>query len=71
MSFKRTFTEPRPELSERGDVEAGIVPFHGHAQFTDSTTIKVTKDHDNVDDNSDKILKVNNHNIILGSKYVL
>ncbi|MGH9974233.1 MAG: FAD-dependent oxidoreductase [Nitrososphaeraceae archaeon] len=51
MSFKRTFTEPRPELSEKAYVEAGIVPFHGHAQFTGPTTIKVKKDHSNVDDN--------------------
>ena len=71
MSFKRTFTESRPKLSEKGYVEAGIVPFHGHAQFTGPSTIKVTKDHSNVYGNSDKIRKVNNHDIILSSKYVV
>lgn len=41
MNFKRTFTEPRPKLREDGYIKAGKVPFHGHAQFTGPTTIKV------------------------------
>lgn len=33
IHFKRTFTEPFPKHREEGYVKAGIIPFHGHAQF--------------------------------------
>ena len=44
MRFKRTFTEPVPESSERGYRNAGIASFHGQARFVDQTTIKVGDD---------------------------
>src|SRR5919112_930789 len=41
IRFKRTFTEPFPKHREEGYEKAGIVPFHGHAQFIGSNTVKV------------------------------
>jgi glutathione reductase (NADPH) len=42
MRFKRSFTEPVPKAREDQFSNAGIDTFHGHARFTDATTIKVT-----------------------------
>jgi glutathione reductase (NADPH) len=39
--FKRSFTDPFPKAREEGFLEAGITPFHGHAQFIGPTTIEV------------------------------
>jgi glutathione reductase (NADPH) len=41
LHFKRSFTEPFPKHREEGYIEAGIVPFHGHAQFCGSNAVKV------------------------------
>ena len=41
IRFKRTFTEPFPKQREEGYKKAGIVPFHGHARFIGSNTVKV------------------------------
>ena len=41
IRFKRTFTEPFPKQREEGYKKAGIVPFHGYAQFMESNAIKV------------------------------
>jgi glutathione reductase (NADPH) len=41
MRFKRSFTEPVSEAREDQFSNAGIDTFHGHASFTDTTTIKV------------------------------
>jgi len=41
MRFKRSFTEPVPKIREDQFSNAGIATFHGHASFTDTTTIKV------------------------------
>src|ERR671915_331633 len=41
MHFKRTFTEPFPKHREEGYKKAGIVPFHGHARFVGSNSVKV------------------------------
>jgi glutathione reductase (NADPH) len=41
MRFKRSFTEPVPKRREEQFSKAGIATFHGHAHFTDPTTIKV------------------------------
>jgi glutathione reductase (NADPH) len=41
IRFKRTFTEPFPKYREEGYKKAGIVPFHGHARFMGSDTVKV------------------------------
>jgi glutathione reductase (NADPH) len=41
MYFKRSFTEPVPKRREEEFSKAGIAIFHGHARFTDSTTVKV------------------------------
>ena len=65
MSFKRTFTEPRPKLREDGYIKAGIVPFHGHAKFTDPTTIKVEGEREN-NNNTD-----NRNDIILTGKHIV
>ena len=43
MRFKRSFTEPVPKAIEDQFHNAGIDTFHGHACFTDTTTIKVTE----------------------------
>ena len=43
MRFKRSFTEPVPKRREEEFSKAGIDTFHGHAAFTDTTTIKVKK----------------------------
>src|ERR1051326_3510738 len=43
MRFKRSFTEPVPKAREDQFSNAGIDTFHGHASFTDTTTIKVTE----------------------------
>jgi glutathione reductase (NADPH) len=43
MRFKRSFTEPVPKAIEDQFHNAGIDTFHGHASFTDTTTIKVTE----------------------------
>src|SRR5918997_1046568 len=41
MHFKRTFTEPFPKHREEGYKKAGIVPFHGHARFVGSNSVRV------------------------------
>jgi glutathione reductase (NADPH) len=64
MSFKRTFTEPRPKLREDGYIKAGIVPFHGHAKFTDPTTIKVEGENNNNTDNRNDIILTGKHIVI-------
>src|SRR5919198_654930 len=43
MRFKRSFTEPVPRTREEQFSKAGVSTFHGHAQFTDPTTIKVSE----------------------------
>jgi glutathione reductase (NADPH) len=43
MRFKRSFTEPVPIAREDQFSKAAIDKFHGHALFTDATTIKVTE----------------------------
>jgi glutathione reductase (NADPH) len=45
MRFKRTFTEPVPAAREQSFVKAGIVPFHGRAQFEDDSTVRIGDDH--------------------------
>jgi glutathione reductase (NADPH) len=44
MRFKQSFTEPVPKAREDQFSNAGIDAFHGHARFTDATTIKVTEE---------------------------
>ena len=46
MHFKRSFTEPVPKAREDQFSNAAIATFHGHASFTDATTIKVTEKKD-------------------------
>jgi glutathione reductase (NADPH) len=41
MRFKRTFTEPVPENSEKGYAKVGIIAFHGRTGFIDRTTVRV------------------------------
>ena len=43
MRFKRTFTEPVPKNREYSFHKAGITTFHGLAQFTSPTTIKINE----------------------------
>ena len=61
IRFKRTFTDPFPKSREEGYINAGIVPFHGHARFIGPTTVKVEKGNSN---NS-------NNNTILNGKHIL
>jgi glutathione reductase (NADPH) len=71
IRFKRTFTDPFPKRREDSYINAGIVPFHGHAQFIAPTTIKVEKvrkDSNNNDDNDNTILKGKHVLIATGSK---
>lgn len=42
--FKRTFTDPAPQQNERGFAEAGIQMYHGIAQFTSPTSVRVGAD---------------------------
>src|SRR5947209_12790196 len=44
MRFKRTFTDPVPERTERGFAEAGISMRHGRAHFVDRTSVQVGDD---------------------------
>jgi glutathione reductase (NADPH) len=57
IRFKRTFTESFPKHREDGYIKAGIVPFHGHAQFIGPNAVKVATDDKN--------------NSILNGKYIL
>jgi glutathione reductase (NADPH) len=41
MRFKRTFTDPVPERTERSFAGAGITTWHGWARFVDRTTVQV------------------------------
>lgn len=44
MRFKRTFTDPVPELTEQGWAKAGVDLFHGRAHFVGPTTLVVKDD---------------------------
>lgn len=44
MHFKRSDTEPVPQLSEQGFAEAGIDAYHGRARFVGPTTVAVGAD---------------------------
>ncbi len=44
MQFKKTFTEPVPENTEKSFAKAGITAFHGRAHFFDKTTLKIGDD---------------------------
>jgi len=57
MRFKRSFTEPVPKEREDQFANAGIDSFHGHACFTDATSVKVTEK--------------NGNNQILNGKHIL
>jgi glutathione reductase (NADPH) len=59
ITFKRTFTDPFPKNREDGYIRAGIVPFHGHAQFISPTTVKV------------EVHKDSNNNTILNGRHIL
>ena len=59
IRFKRTFTDPFPKSRENGYINAGIVPFHGHARFIGPTAVKVQRGDSN------------NNDIILNGKHIL
>ena len=40
IRFKRAFTEPYPKHREEVYEKAGIIPFHGHANFIGSNRLK-------------------------------
>lgn len=44
MTFKRTFTAPVPESSEKRFADAGIATFHGRARFENGTSLRVGED---------------------------
>jgi glutathione reductase (NADPH) len=60
ISFKRTFTDPFPKSREDGYINAGVVPFHGHARFIGPTAVRVERGDSG-----------NNIGIILRSKHIL
>ena len=60
IRFKRTFTDPFPKSRESGYINAGIVPFHGHATFIGPTAVGVKRGETG-----------NNIDIILRSKHIL
>jgi glutathione reductase (NADPH) len=69
IRFKRTFTDPFPKNREDGYINAGIVPFHGHARFIGPTTVKVEKVHNNSNNNDNtSILDARHILIATGSK---
>lgn len=41
MTFKRTFTDPVPDATEKGLKEAGVTTFHGQATFVSNQEIQV------------------------------
>jgi glutathione reductase (NADPH) len=53
MKFKRTFTEPVPKNREDSFHKAGIITFHGIAQFTSSNSIKIIENNHGNDNYSD------------------
>jgi glutathione reductase (NADPH) len=65
IRFKRTFTEPFPKHREEGYKKAGIVPFHGHAQFIGSNAVKVEGEEEEDKDNNIK------RNTVLKGKKIL
>ena len=67
ICFKRTFTDPFPKSREDGYINAGIVPFHGHARFIDPSAVKVKKV-DSGNSNNDIILRGKHILIATGSK---
>ncbi len=44
MRFKKTFTEPAPQKTEKGYAKAGIATYHGRTRFLDRTTVQVGDD---------------------------
>jgi len=44
MQFKKTFTEPVPENTEKAYAKTGIAAFHGRVHFVDKTTVKIGDD---------------------------
>lgn len=60
IRFKRTFTDPFPKSREEGYINAGTVPFHGHARFIGPTAVRVERGDSG-----------NNIDIILRSKHIL
>jgi glutathione reductase (NADPH) len=61
IRFKRTFTDPFPKSREDRYINAGIVPFHGHAKFVGPTTVKVKRGDS----------RINNNDTILNGKHIL
>ena len=66
IRFKRTFTDPFPKSRESGYINAGIVPFHGHATFIGPTAVGVKRGE--TDNNIDIILRSKHILIATGSK---
>ncbi len=66
IRFKRTFTEPFPKHREEGYKKAGIVPFHGHARFIGSNTVKVEGEEEK-DNNIKKNTVLKGKNILVAT----
>jgi glutathione reductase (NADPH) len=67
MRFKRTFTEPFPKHREESYKKAGIVPFHGHAQFIGSNAVKVEGGGEEEKDSNTKNIVLNGKNILVAT----
>src|SRR5215210_3737643 len=68
IRFKRTFTEPFPKHREEGYKKVGIVPFHGHARFIGSNTIKVEGEEENGSNNKNAVLNGKKILVATGAK---
>ena len=68
IRFKRTFTEPFPKNREEGYKKAGIVPFHGHAQFIGSNAVKVEGEEEENSSNNNNNIK---NTVLKGKKIIV
>jgi glutathione reductase (NADPH) len=62
--FKRTFTDPAPEQNEASFAAAGIQRYHGIAQFTGPTSIRVAGHHNSTDTDQDTDELIGRHVVI-------
>ena len=67
IRFKRTFTEPYPKHREEVYEKAGIIPFHGRAQFIGSNRL-IVKSKINDTESGDTILNAKHILIATGAK---
>jgi glutathione reductase (NADPH) len=67
IHFKRSFTEPFPRHREEGYKKAGMIPFHGHAQFIGSNQVRIQGKENNYNEKN-PVLKGNKILVATGAK---